>query len=38
MITGAGDFYCSGNDLNNFMNVDPANMHQMAKDGAVLLE
>lgn len=38
LITGAGDFYSSGNDLNNFMEIDPANVHQAAKDGAVTLE
>lgn len=37
-VTGAGDFYCSGNDLNNFMGVDPSNMEKMARDSAVLLE
>ncbi len=36
--TGAGDYYCSGNDLNNFMNVDPSNMQEMSKQGGVILE
>lgn len=36
-ITGAGDFYCSGNDLSNFTNIDPANMKQMAKDSGEVL-
>ncbi|XP_072014091.1 enoyl-CoA delta isomerase 2-like [Amphiura filiformis] len=38
VLTGTGDYYCSGNDLNNFMNVDPSNMKQMAKEGGVILE
>ncbi|NXW78992.1 ECI2 isomerase, partial [Hirundo rustica] len=38
VITGNGDYYCSGNDLNNFTNVQPGEMEKMAKDGAVLLK
>ena len=38
VFLGAGDFYCSGNDLSNFMKVDPSNMSQVAKDSAALLE
>ena len=38
VVTGSGDYYSSGNDLSNFMEADPSNMKQMAKDGAVLLE
>nr|XP_045614820.1 enoyl-CoA delta isomerase 2-like isoform X1 [Procambarus clarkii] len=37
-ITGSGDYYCSGNDLSNFANVDPSNMHNASKEGGVLLE
>lgn len=37
-VTGAGDYYCSGNDLANFTNINPENMHQYAKDAAVLLK
>ncbi|NWI62938.1 ECI2 isomerase, partial [Todus mexicanus] len=37
VITGSGDYYSSGNDLNNFANVQPSDMGKMAKDGAVLL-
>jgi len=38
VITGAGDFYSSGNDLSNFMrNLDPAALPKMAKDGRDLL-
>ncbi|XP_071958720.1 enoyl-CoA delta isomerase 2-like isoform X2 [Antedon mediterranea] len=36
-ITGAGDYYCSGNDLNNFMSATPDTMSDMAKDGGVIL-
>lgn len=35
---GAGDFYCSGNDLSNFMGIDPSNMKAHAVDGAVVLK
>lgn len=37
-ITGSGDYYCSGNDLSNFANIDPSNMHNASKEGGVLLE
>lgn len=36
VITGTGDFYCSGNDLSSFMGVsDPA---AMAKQAHTILE
>ncbi|KAK4825888.1 hypothetical protein QYF61_003244 [Mycteria americana] len=38
VITGNGDYYSSGNDLNNFTNVQPSEMEKMAKEGAVLLK
>ncbi|KFR08016.1 hypothetical protein N306_15120, partial [Opisthocomus hoazin] len=38
VITGSGDYYSSGNDLNNFTNVQTGEMKKMAKDGAVLLK
>ncbi|KAG7267219.1 hypothetical protein CRUP_004560 [Coryphaenoides rupestris] len=31
VITGAGDFYCSGNDLNNFAKIPPSQIAEMAK-------
>lgn len=37
-VTGAGDFYCSGNDLNNFMGIDPNDMAKMAEDSSNLLQ
>ncbi|KFQ38051.1 hypothetical protein N332_05197, partial [Mesitornis unicolor] len=37
VITGKGDYYSSGNDLNNFTNVQPGETGKMAEDGAVLL-
>ncbi|KAK7084842.1 Enoyl-CoA delta isomerase 2, mitochondrial [Halocaridina rubra] len=37
-ITGAGDYYCSGNDLSNFMNIKPEDMQQMALDARDLLK
>ncbi|XP_035751801.1 enoyl-CoA delta isomerase 2 isoform X2 [Egretta garzetta] len=38
VITGNGDYYSSGNDLNNFTNIQPGEMEKMAKDGALLLK
>lgn len=37
-MTGAGDYYCSGNDLSNFMNINPGNIAEMAKKGGDVLE
>lgn len=36
-ITGAGDYYCSGNDLSNFMGIDPSNMQEYSKQSGELL-
>ncbi|XP_055737214.1 enoyl-CoA delta isomerase 2-like [Salvelinus fontinalis] len=37
VITGSGDFYCSGNDLTNFTKIPEGGMQQMAKDAGELL-
>jgi len=37
LITGAGDYYCSGNDLGNFTEINPAQMHEIAKESGELL-
>ena len=37
LITGAGDYYCSGNDLANFTEINPAQMHIMARESGDLL-
>ncbi|KAL8583176.1 hypothetical protein ACOMHN_046560 [Nucella lapillus] len=37
VITGSGDYYCSGNDLSNFTNVKPEEMSQMALNGRDVL-
>ncbi|XP_071520175.1 enoyl-CoA delta isomerase 2-like isoform X1 [Panulirus ornatus] len=37
-ITGSGNYYCSGNDLSNFTNINPDNMHEYAKDAGLLLK
>ena len=38
-ITGAGDYYCSGNDLTNFATKEAMeNIKKASKDGGVLLE
>ncbi len=39
VITGAGDYYCSGNDLTNFATKEAMqNIKKAAVDGGVLLE
>ncbi|XP_053323561.1 enoyl-CoA delta isomerase 2 [Spea bombifrons] len=38
VLTGLGDYYCSGNDLNNFTNIPPEGKEKMASDAAVILE
>ncbi|XP_074645301.1 enoyl-CoA delta isomerase 2-like [Tubulanus polymorphus] len=38
VITGKGDFYCSGNDLENFANITPDNVKAKAEEGAEILE
>ncbi|KAG8506943.1 Enoyl-CoA delta isomerase 2, mitochondrial [Galemys pyrenaicus] len=37
VLTGNGDYYCSGNDLTNFTDIPPGGVEQKAKDSAVLL-
>lgn len=37
-MTGSGDFYCSGNDLGNFMNITPDQMAEHAVKGGDILE
>lgn len=37
VVTGAGDYYCSGNDLSNFMTISPDQMHEVAKTSGDLL-
>jgi len=37
LITGAGDYYCSGNDLSNFMTIQPHQMKQIAIESGDLL-
>ena len=36
-IIGTGDYYSSGNDLSNFMNINMDDIPKMAKDGRYLL-
>ncbi|XP_019377593.1 PREDICTED: enoyl-CoA delta isomerase 2, mitochondrial [Gavialis gangeticus] len=38
VITGNGDYYCSGNDLTGFINIKPSEMEKMTKYGGSLLE
>lgn len=35
--TGGGDYYCSGNDLNNFTKIPEGGIEKMAKDAGELL-
>ncbi|CAI5671215.1 unnamed protein product [Oreochromis niloticus] len=37
VVTGAGDFYCSGNDLTNFTKIPENGVEEMARHGADLL-
>nr|XP_057916889.1 enoyl-CoA delta isomerase 2-like [Doryrhamphus excisus] len=37
VFTGAGDFYCSGNDLSNFTKIPEGGVEEMAKAGGELL-
>ncbi|XP_067433880.1 enoyl-CoA delta isomerase 2, mitochondrial isoform X1 [Thunnus thynnus] len=37
VFTGAGDFYCSGNDLTNFTKIPEGGVQQMANQGGELL-
>ncbi|CAH2284224.1 enoyl- delta isomerase 2, mitochondrial isoform X2 [Pelobates cultripes] len=38
VLTGRGDYFCSGNDLNNFASIPPEGKEKMANDAAVVLE
>ena len=38
LFIGAGDYYCSGNDLSNFANIPPDGIAAMAKKGGEILE
>ncbi|XP_066540041.1 enoyl-CoA delta isomerase 2, mitochondrial [Hoplias malabaricus] len=38
VITGSGDYYCSGNDLNNFTKIPEGGVQKMAKDAGELLK
>lgn len=38
VVTGSGDYYCSGNDLGNFMNIAPDQMAESARKGGDILE
>ncbi|XP_018122206.1 enoyl-CoA delta isomerase 2 L homeolog isoform X1 [Xenopus laevis] len=38
VLSGVGDYFCSGNDLNNFTNIPPEGKEKMANDSADLLE
>uniref|UniRef100_A0A8C1DWH4 ACB domain-containing protein n=1 Tax=Cyprinus carpio carpio TaxID=630221 RepID=A0A8C1DWH4_CYPCA len=38
VITGSGDYYCSGNDLNNFTKIPEGGVEKMAKDAGELLK
>lgn len=37
LLTGAGEYFCSGNDLNNFLNIPPEGPEKLAADGRELL-
>ncbi|ETE64040.1 Enoyl-CoA delta isomerase 2, mitochondrial [Ophiophagus hannah] len=37
VLTGNGDYYCSGNDLSNFTQISPSGMEESAKNSAEML-
>ncbi|XP_067652846.1 enoyl-CoA delta isomerase 2-like [Haliotis asinina] len=37
VVTGAGDYFCSGNDLANFANIKPSDIGKMALDAREIL-
>lgn len=37
VLTGSGDYYCSGNDLTNFTHLSAGGLEEMARSGEVLL-
>ncbi|XP_037384922.1 enoyl-CoA delta isomerase 2-like [Talpa occidentalis] len=37
VLTGNGDYYSSGNDLNNFTDIPPGGVEQKAKDSVILV-
>lgn len=38
VLTGAGDYYCSGNDLSNFTQIPPEGPQKMAADAKEILK
>ncbi|XP_026570816.1 enoyl-CoA delta isomerase 2, mitochondrial isoform X2 [Pseudonaja textilis] len=38
VLTGNGDYYCSGNDLSNFTQISPGGIEESAKNSAALLK
>ena len=38
MVTGTGDYYCSGNDLSNFTRIPPEGPQKMAQDARAILK
>ncbi|XP_006099398.1 enoyl-CoA delta isomerase 2, mitochondrial isoform X1 [Myotis lucifugus] len=37
VVTGNGDYYCSGNDLANFTDIPPGGVEEKAKQSAIML-
>ena len=38
VITGAGDYYCSGNDLSNFAQIPPEGPQKLAAEAKKILQ
>ena len=38
LLTGAGDYFCSGNDLSNFAKIPPEGPQKLAAQGRAVLQ
>ena len=38
LLTGAGDYYCSGNDLSNFTQIPPEGPQKLAAEAKQILK
>ncbi|KAL8571760.1 hypothetical protein ACOMHN_051127 [Nucella lapillus] len=38
VVTGTGDYYCSGNDLSNLTNIDPGNIEAQTRESKAVIK